>query len=104
MFDDRTERKVFLEKPDGRRKAGRSKLRWLDSIECDLISKGVKRWMKKAEDRSAWTIILQEALVKLQGPYAEEKEEARFIRISTIVRLKHSRRECRTGVTDWMKS
>jgi hypothetical protein len=59
MFDDRTVRKVFLEKPDGRRKAGRPKLRWLDCIENGLKSKGVKRWMKKTEDRSAWAIILQ---------------------------------------------
>jgi hypothetical protein len=27
MFDDRIVRKVFLEKPEGRRKAGRPKLR-----------------------------------------------------------------------------
>jgi hypothetical protein len=74
LFDGRTVRKVFLEKPDGIRKAGRSKLRWLDSTENDVKSKGVKRWMKKAEDRSAWN-ILQEALVKLQGPYVEEEKE-----------------------------
>ena len=48
MFDDMTVRKVFLEKPDERRKAGRPKLRWLDSIEKDLKSKGVKRWINKA--------------------------------------------------------
>jgi hypothetical protein len=51
MCDDRTVRKVFLGKPDGRRKAGRPKLRWLDCIENDLISMGVKKWRKKAEDR-----------------------------------------------------
>jgi len=31
IFDDRVVRKVFLEKPDGRKKAGRPKVRWLDS-------------------------------------------------------------------------
>jgi hypothetical protein len=36
MSDDRTVRKVLLGKPDGRRKAGRPKLRWLDCIENDL--------------------------------------------------------------------
>jgi hypothetical protein len=36
----------------------------------------VKRLRNKAEDRSAWAIILQQALVKLQGPYASEEEEA----------------------------
>jgi hypothetical protein len=65
MSDDRTVKKVFLGTADGRRKAGRPKLRWLDCIENDLKSMGVKRWRKKAEDRSVWTIILKEALVKL---------------------------------------
>jgi hypothetical protein len=50
MSDDRTVKKVFLGKPDGRRQAGRPKLRWLDCIENDLKSMGVKRWRKKAED------------------------------------------------------
>jgi hypothetical protein len=58
-------KKAFLGKPDGRRKAGRPKLRWLDCIENDLKYMGVKRWRKKAEDRSIWVIILKEALVKL---------------------------------------
>ena len=75
MFDDRIVGTLFLEKPDGRRKAGRPKLRWMDSTENDLKSKGVKRWTKNAEDRSARAVILNEALIKLQGPYAEEEEE-----------------------------
>jgi hypothetical protein len=33
MSDDRTVKKVFVGKPDGRRKAGRPKLRWLDYRE-----------------------------------------------------------------------
>jgi hypothetical protein len=54
--DDRTVKKVFLGKPDGRRKAGKPKLRWLDCTEKDLKSTGVKRWRKKAEDRSVCAI------------------------------------------------
>jgi hypothetical protein len=34
-------------------------------IENDLKLMCVKRWRKKAEDRSVWAIILKEALVKL---------------------------------------
>jgi hypothetical protein len=41
MSDARTATTVFLGKPDGRRKAGRPKLRWLDCIENDLKSMGV---------------------------------------------------------------
>jgi hypothetical protein len=65
MSDDRTVKRVFVGKPDGRRKAGRPKLRWLDCTENDLKSTAVKRWRKKAEDRSVWTSILKEALVEL---------------------------------------
>jgi hypothetical protein len=39
-----------LGKTEGRRKVGRTKLRWLNCIEDDLISVGVKRWRKKAPD------------------------------------------------------
>jgi hypothetical protein len=42
MSDDRTVKKIFLRKPDGRRKAGRLKLRWFDCIENDLKLVGVK--------------------------------------------------------------
>jgi hypothetical protein len=35
---------------------------------------GVKRWRKKAEDRSVWVIILKEVLVKLLGPYANKED------------------------------
>jgi hypothetical protein len=63
---DRTVTKVFLGKPDGRRKAGRPKLRCLDFNENDLKLMGVKRWRKEAEG----SVILKKALVKLQGPYA----------------------------------
>jgi hypothetical protein len=47
MSDDRTVKKVFLGKPDGRRKARRPKLRWLNCIENDLKLMGVTRWRKK---------------------------------------------------------
>jgi hypothetical protein len=43
MSGDRTVKKVFVGKPDGRRKVGRPKLRWLYCIENDLKSVGVKR-------------------------------------------------------------
>jgi hypothetical protein len=65
MSADRTVKKAFLGKPNGRRKAGRPKFRWLDSIGNYLKSMGVKRWRKKAEDRSVWAIILKEVLVEL---------------------------------------
>jgi hypothetical protein len=52
MSHDRTVKIVFVGTPDGRSKAGRPKLKWLDCIENDLKCMCVKRWRKKAEDRS----------------------------------------------------
>jgi hypothetical protein len=75
MPDDTNVNNVFMGKPDGRRKAERPKLRWLDCAENDLESMDVKRWRKKAEGRSVRAIIVKEALVKLQGPHVNEEEE-----------------------------
>jgi len=66
MSDDRCIKEIhFLRRPDGRRKAGRPKLKWLGCTENDLKLMVVRRWWKKAEDRSVWAIILKESLVKL---------------------------------------
>lgn len=64
ISDDTTVKEVLLRKPDGRRRAGRQKLIWLDCCEEDLKSMGVKGWKENAEDRSVWTIIPREELVK----------------------------------------
>ena len=71
--DDRTVKKVILGKPDGRREAGRPKLRWLNCVKNGMKSMGANRWRKKAEDRSVWAVVLKEAL---PGPHANsEKDE-----------------------------
>jgi hypothetical protein len=62
MSDDRTSKKVFLKKPDGRRKEEDQ-----DCTENDLKLMGVERWRKKPEESSVWVIILKEALVKPSG-------------------------------------
>jgi len=48
------------------KEAGVPKLRWLDCIDIDVKSTGVKRWRKKAEAIYLWAVILKE--VKVQGP------------------------------------
>jgi hypothetical protein len=60
MSDDRTVKKVSVGKPDGRRKVGRPKLRWLDCIKNDLKFMGDGG---RKQNRSVWAIILKEALV-----------------------------------------
>jgi hypothetical protein len=65
MDGGRMVKRVFLGNPGGRRKPGRPRLRWLDCVEDDLKTLGVRRWRKRAEDREEWAINLKEAMVKL---------------------------------------
>jgi hypothetical protein len=44
MFDDKTEKEKFLRKPDGKRKTGKPKSRWLDCTENRLI---LYRWCQE---------------------------------------------------------
>lgn len=67
MQNQRTAKKILEGKPEGRRRIGRPRLRWLDDVEADLREMGVKRWRKKAVDRQEWASILKEAKAKLKG-------------------------------------
>jgi hypothetical protein len=37
--------------PGGRRGVGRPKLRWLDDVQADIKTLGIKRWRQKTEER-----------------------------------------------------
>jgi hypothetical protein len=60
-------KKLFDGKPGGRRRTGRPRLRWLDDVEADLRTMGIKRWRLIAKDRTEWAGIVREAKA-LQGP------------------------------------
>jgi hypothetical protein len=51
----------------GGRRTGRPKLRWLDDVEADLRTTGIKRWRLIAKDRTEWADIIRKAKA-LQGP------------------------------------
>ena len=67
MERDRTIKRILEDKPEGRRKVGRQRLRWLDGAEEDLRQLKVKRWRQKALNREEWAVVIKEAKV-LRGP------------------------------------
>ena len=51
MDQGRTVKKIFESKPEGSRRRGRPRLRWLEDVEKDLWEMKVKRWRQKTVDR-----------------------------------------------------
>jgi hypothetical protein len=56
-------KKVTFSQPEGFRKKGRPKLRWLDSVLKDVKLLKVETWWKKACDKDIWRRIIKEAKV-----------------------------------------
>ena len=47
-----------VKEPEGSRRAGRPKLRWLDRVEKDLKILGIRGWRRRALDRGRWKEVL----------------------------------------------
>jgi hypothetical protein len=47
-------KRLMLVKPEGKRKKGRTRMRWMDGVEKDLRSLGVVNWRAKAQERNGW--------------------------------------------------
>ena len=61
MEEDNPVRKLTLLKPEGSRRVGRPKLRWMDGIEEDLRKIGTRAWRRRALDRDDWRKVLAAA-------------------------------------------
>jgi hypothetical protein len=44
-------KRLMIVKPEGKRKKGRPRIRWMDCVEKDLRNLGVVNWRAKAQDR-----------------------------------------------------
>lgn len=53
--------KLTVGNPEGRRTAGRPKLRWLDGVGGDMRVLKVKNWREKAKNKSDWRKIVEKA-------------------------------------------
>jgi hypothetical protein len=61
MNDEEPTKKLMLGKPDGTRRRGRSKLRWIDGLEKDLHNISIINCKNIALDRSGWRRCLEQA-------------------------------------------
>ena len=58
MPEENPVKKLTLLRPEGSRRAGRPKLRWLDGVEKDLRTLGVRGWRRRTQDRDKWKEVL----------------------------------------------
>jgi hypothetical protein len=64
MSSQKAVKKVYQRSMAGRRCRGKPKLKWIDDVEEDLRSVGVKRWRKRTLDRREWAAMMREAKAK----------------------------------------
>jgi hypothetical protein len=67
MTRERGVKRIFEDKPGGRRRVGRPRLRWVDGVESDLRTMRVKIWRNIATEREARRRNVREASA-LHGP------------------------------------
>jgi len=61
MDESRAPSTLFRNIPEGRRGVGRPKMRWIDGVESDLRTLGIKSWQTVAKDRRRWKGVLDQA-------------------------------------------
>ena len=61
MQDNMPCKKIALDKPEGRMRAGRPNLRWMDGVMRDAEKLGIRNWRTKTRDRDGWMRLLESA-------------------------------------------
>ena len=61
MPEENPEKKLTLLRPEGSRREGKPKLRWLDGVEEDLKTHDIRGWRRRALDRDRWKEVLTAA-------------------------------------------
>jgi hypothetical protein len=65
--------KLTVLKPEGTRRVGKPKLKWLESVEGELKN-FLSNWMCESQDREQWKTVLEEGKVH-QGLERQKKKE-----------------------------
>jgi hypothetical protein len=59
-------------------------LRWLDCVEDDLKTLGVRRWRKRAQDREEWAITLRRQWLNNKNCMPEKKKKIPYTQETAI--------------------
>jgi hypothetical protein len=60
MDQGRTVKKILESKPEGSRRRGRPRMRWLEDVKKDLREMKIKRWQQKEVDWEEWASVINE--------------------------------------------
>jgi hypothetical protein len=63
MEEKQMPKKVLKDKMHGTKRKGRPRKRWIDDVEQDLRTMGVRGWRTGAADRQEWRRVIREAKV-----------------------------------------
>ena len=61
FYSEMCVRMLTSDKPEGRRRAGRPNLRWMDGVMRDAEKLGIRNWRTKPRDRDGWRRLLESA-------------------------------------------
>ena len=61
MNEEIMTKKILNAKTDNGRRIGRPRKRWIDDLESDVRSLGIRNWKVKARNRNEWKAVVREA-------------------------------------------
>ena len=67
MSEERMPKMTLNAKIYSGRRRGRPRKRWIDDLESDLRSLGIRNWKTKARKRNEWKAVVREAKVHFNG-------------------------------------
>ena len=67
MSEGRMPKMILNSKIDSGRRRGRPRKRWIDDLESDLRSLGIRNWKAKARNRNEWKAVVRETKVNFTG-------------------------------------
>jgi hypothetical protein len=61
MPETQMPKRILKGRLDNRRRRGRPRKRWMDSVIADLATMGIRGWRTNVADRDAWRTVVNEA-------------------------------------------